>query len=174
MITWITDESSDSVVDFGLTPGYGSNAGSAAQVTAHIVHLTGLVPGAFYHFRVSSTDASGNKASSSDLAFTTKTDVSPIFKLSLPEHFQHKIPALIQWKVPEGFDPRRKAAFHFSKDGVKWSRIKKIKMEKQEFYWKPGKKRVTETGSIRMCAKPKKGKNIEPVCETQSDLAVLP
>ncbi|MGR9088522.1 MAG: malectin domain-containing carbohydrate-binding protein, partial [Gammaproteobacteria bacterium] len=62
-ITWTTDEASNSVVDYGTTTGYGSNASDAAQVTSHTVNLTGLSPNTLYHYRASSTDGSGNTAS---------------------------------------------------------------------------------------------------------------
>lgn len=98
---------------------------------------------------------------------------SPIFKLKVPKHFRHKTPSLIQWTVPAGFDPTRKASFYFSKNGVKWSLIKKTRLHKGLFYWKPGKKRITDTGLIRICAKPQKGKKIKPICEIVTDVTVL-
>ncbi|MGR9088794.1 MAG: fibronectin type III domain-containing protein, partial [Gammaproteobacteria bacterium] len=70
-ITWTTDEASNSVVDYGTTTSYGSTGSDAAQVTSHTVNLTGLSPNTLYHYRVSSTDGSGNTASSGDLTFTT-------------------------------------------------------------------------------------------------------
>ncbi|MGR9088537.1 MAG: Kelch repeat-containing protein, partial [Gammaproteobacteria bacterium] len=70
-ITWTTDEASNSVVDYGTTTGYGSTASDAAGVTSHTVTLTGLSPNTLYHYRASSTDGSGNTATSADFSFTT-------------------------------------------------------------------------------------------------------
>lgn len=78
LITWTTDESATSTVDYGLTTGYGSAASDAALVTSHGISLTGLSSGTLYHFRVSSTDASNNTAASGDFTFTTSTPVTPI------------------------------------------------------------------------------------------------
>ena len=70
-ITWDTDESASSAVDYGADSNYGSNAGSAALVTSHSVTLTNLAPGTDYHFLVSSTNVSYNTASGTDTTFTT-------------------------------------------------------------------------------------------------------
>jgi hypothetical protein len=45
-------------------------------VTTHSRTLTGLTPNTLYHYRINSTDASGNTAITADLTFTT-TVVSP-------------------------------------------------------------------------------------------------
>ncbi|MGR9087268.1 MAG: LamG-like jellyroll fold domain-containing protein, partial [Gammaproteobacteria bacterium] len=71
IVTWTTDEASDSVVDYGTTAAYGSTGGDPALVTSHSVTLTGLNSGTLYHFETRSTDADGNTASSGDLTFTT-------------------------------------------------------------------------------------------------------
>jgi regulation of enolase protein 1 (concanavalin A-like superfamily) len=70
-ISWTTDEASNSVVNYGLTSSYGSNSSNATLATAHSINLTGLSPSTTYHYRVNSTDASNNTASSGDLTFTT-------------------------------------------------------------------------------------------------------
>jgi hypothetical protein len=75
LITWTTDENSNSVVEYGLTTAYGSRAGdtaeSATYVTSHSVSLSGLAASTLYHFRVLSTDPSGNTAASVDNTFET-------------------------------------------------------------------------------------------------------
>jgi ribosomal protein S27E/chitodextrinase len=72
-ITWTTDEPSTSVVDYGTNGTlYGKKLTSQVHVLQHSVQLTGLLPGTLYHFRVYSTDPTGNAASpSSDMTFTT-------------------------------------------------------------------------------------------------------
>ncbi|MGR9087515.1 MAG: DUF1349 domain-containing protein, partial [Gammaproteobacteria bacterium] len=55
------------------TTAYGSTGSNPSPVTAHSVTLTGLNPNTLYHYRASSTDGSGNTASSGDMTFTTST-----------------------------------------------------------------------------------------------------
>ncbi len=71
VIYWFTDELSDSVVEYGLTSAYGSSTGSGAEATTHALLLANLMPGATYHFRVKSTDLSGNVSISEDQTFAT-------------------------------------------------------------------------------------------------------
>ncbi|MEM3738881.1 MAG: fibronectin type III domain-containing protein [Thermoplasmata archaeon] len=78
IITWITDEPSSSVVDYGTTTAYGKSATGAGNTTSHSVSLSGLTPGTLYHFMVKSTDAYGNAANSSDYTFTTLNDTTVI------------------------------------------------------------------------------------------------
>ena len=70
-ITWTTDEASNSVVEYGLTTSYGSSASNATNVTSHSIPLTGLSGNTLYHYRVKSTDAAGNTATSVDHSFQT-------------------------------------------------------------------------------------------------------
>lgn len=71
-ITWSTDESSDTQVDYGLTTSYGlSTTLNASGVTSHTATLSGLTAGTLYHYRVKSRDTAGNIALSSDQTVTT-------------------------------------------------------------------------------------------------------
>jgi hypothetical protein len=70
-ITWTTDELSNSVVEFGPTTSYGSTVSNANNVTSHSVPLSNLSANTLYHYRVSSTDAAGNTATSADHSFQT-------------------------------------------------------------------------------------------------------
>jgi hypothetical protein len=71
-ITWTTDETSDSQVEYGLTTAYGSSTTlNASLVTAHSAALSGLSGSTLYHYRVRSRDAAGNLAVSGDFTFTT-------------------------------------------------------------------------------------------------------
>jgi hypothetical protein len=70
-IVWTTDESSDSVVYYGLTTGYGNIESNPAMVTAHSVNLNGLIPNTPYHYKVESTDSSDNTGQSIDFIFST-------------------------------------------------------------------------------------------------------
>lgn len=70
-IVWTTDEAADSKVEYGLDTSYGSTVTDTAMVTSHSIGLTGLSASTTYHYRVSSTDAAGNTATSADYTFTT-------------------------------------------------------------------------------------------------------
>ncbi|MFA6338806.1 MAG: peptidoglycan-binding protein [Candidatus Paceibacterota bacterium] len=70
--TWTTDEVATSQVEYGLTNSYGlTSTLDSLLVTSHSVVLSGLTASTLYHFRVRSTDASGNLSVSSDQTFTT-------------------------------------------------------------------------------------------------------
>ncbi len=70
-ISWITDENSDSQVDYGTTTAYGSLVAAGSMLTSHNVSLVNLAPQTIYHYRVRSRDATGNTALSGDFTFTT-------------------------------------------------------------------------------------------------------
>jgi len=71
-ITWTTDQPSTSQVDYGTTTAYSnSTAVDSNSVTSHSETLSGLVASTLYHYRVHSTNASGNETISGDLTFTT-------------------------------------------------------------------------------------------------------
>src|SRR5205814_477907 len=72
-ITWTTDQPSDSQVEYGTTATYGSMAPlSSTLVTSHAQALTGLTTNTVYHYRVRSTNASGQLALSGDVTFQTQ------------------------------------------------------------------------------------------------------
>ena len=77
VVTWTTDEASDSIVQYGTTSGsYPLSKNSNNLVTSHSVTLTGLNDNTTYFFRVESTDSSGNGPTiSNELNFTT--DLTP-------------------------------------------------------------------------------------------------
>ncbi|MFC2075457.1 fibronectin type III domain-containing protein [candidate division KSB1 bacterium] len=74
-IFWLTDELSNSVVDYGLSTDYDQKKTVAKIGTTHEVRLTELIPDTTYHYRVSSADLTGNKVSTAgiDYTFTTLT-----------------------------------------------------------------------------------------------------
>ena len=72
LITWTTNESATSQVDYGTTIAYGSSTTlDATLLTSHGPALSGLSPSTVYHFRVRSSDGAGNGATSGDGTFTT-------------------------------------------------------------------------------------------------------
>lgn len=76
-ITWTTNESATSVVEYGTNVSYGSSVNDTALTTDHSVTLTGLAATMQYHFRVRSVDLAANSALSSDHTFTTVADNPP-------------------------------------------------------------------------------------------------
>lgn len=77
VITWTTNQTASSYVDFGQTSSYGSTAGSGTLVTSHSVSLTGLSASTTYHYRVRSANALGRQTTSSDRTFTTAAAPPP-------------------------------------------------------------------------------------------------
>ncbi len=71
-VSWTTNESSDSQVEYGLTSTYtASTTLDTNMVTSHSVNISGLATSTTYHFRVISKDASANRTNSTDYTFTT-------------------------------------------------------------------------------------------------------
>ncbi|OGZ34075.1 MAG: hypothetical protein A2Y98_03315 [Candidatus Portnoybacteria bacterium RBG_19FT_COMBO_36_7] len=78
VITWTTNEVSDSQIEYGTTASYGSQTSLAVSLaTYHSVTLSGLFASTLYHYRVKSRDAASNLAISLDFTFTTNSFVSP-------------------------------------------------------------------------------------------------
>jgi phosphodiesterase/alkaline phosphatase D-like protein len=66
-ITWLTNENSNSQVEYGPTTDYGLTTPLDTRLlTNHQAMLTNLVPNTRYHYRVRSRDAAGNLAVSGD------------------------------------------------------------------------------------------------------------
>ena len=74
IISWKTDEVSDTAVRYSTTSGtYGFNTGDATDVANHRITLTNLLPNTTYFYVVESIDRSGNgPAQSAENSFTTK------------------------------------------------------------------------------------------------------
>ncbi|PXF61817.1 MAG: hypothetical protein C4B59_02935 [Candidatus Methanogaster sp.] len=72
VITWDTDEMSDSLVKYGTESGnYPITTYNEINVTFHSINLAGLSPGTTYYYAVNSTDQSNNPAQSTEYNFTT-------------------------------------------------------------------------------------------------------
>jgi len=104
VIEWQTDEPSNSLVEYGLTTSYGSQATLADYVTNHGVTLTGLTAGTDYHFRVGSTDAAGNGPTySTDCTFKTETTDDQPPQITSPPTVTNITDktAVIEWQTDE-------------------------------------------------------------------------
>src|SRR5207237_6627538 len=74
-VIWTTNEPSDTQVDYGPTPAYGSSTSlQPGLVSAHVQTLSGLAAGTLYYARVRSRDFAGNLAVSSSTTFRTAAD----------------------------------------------------------------------------------------------------
>ena len=77
VITWTTDEISDSLVKYGTAAGtYTLTASDPADVMSHSISLTGLSAGTIYYYVVNSTDPGGNSAESAEYSFTTTETIN--------------------------------------------------------------------------------------------------
>lgn len=77
-VSWQTDEASDSYVEYWTYGSSMQRMGTGAMTTSHLVNLTGLQAGATYYYRVTSTDAAGNRAQSADMTFRVQSaDTTP-------------------------------------------------------------------------------------------------
>ena len=85
-VTWDTDESSDSQVEYCLT---GSRCGTntslnANKVTSHSVNLSGLTPDTYYYIWAKSRDISGNLGILGYYLFRTLTIAPPVTPTPTP------------------------------------------------------------------------------------------
>jgi hypothetical protein len=71
VITWETDEESDSLINYGLNKNYGVYREPRFDKTSHTIVLDDLQPGKTYYFRITSSDENGNQGISSDYSFVT-------------------------------------------------------------------------------------------------------
>lgn len=71
-ISWITNEASDTFVEYGTTPSYGLTASNVSMVLSHSIVLQNLTPNQQYFYRVGSKDAAGNQSWSAQRVFVTQ------------------------------------------------------------------------------------------------------
>ncbi len=104
-VSWDTDQPASGQVQYGTTTAYaGSTTLNPTLATGHAQQLSGLVAGTLYHYRVLSTNASGNQAVSGDSTFTTSAVapvVSDISVLSITSSG-----AIVSWTTDQSADGR--------------------------------------------------------------------
>lgn len=84
VVTWTTNEASNSQVEYGTTTSYGSTTTlDTLRVTSHSATIAGLTGDTIYHYRVLSIDSHGNTATGSDNVFTTDANLSSILGAKL-------------------------------------------------------------------------------------------
>jgi phosphodiesterase/alkaline phosphatase D-like protein len=89
VIAWTTDEPSTGLVSYrdeAEMPGEEQEATTAGMAQAHRIRLSGLAPGATYFFRVSATDAAGNRSAvrSGTFVCPAEKDLAPPVFVSGP------------------------------------------------------------------------------------------
>ncbi|MBI5405761.1 peptidoglycan-binding protein [Candidatus Kaiserbacteria bacterium] len=78
-VSWTTDEVATGYLQYGVTLSYGSQTPLEGAFTlTHGTSLASLTAGTTYHYRVVSSDASGNTAMSPDNTFTTDAPVAVV------------------------------------------------------------------------------------------------
>jgi hypothetical protein len=77
VVTWETSELSSSTLRYGTTTDYLLSSSTDTMIASHTISIKNLVVGTTYHFRVESTDAYGNTATSSDLTFSILDNSAP-------------------------------------------------------------------------------------------------
>jgi hypothetical protein len=107
VVTWTTNESATSQVEYGLTTSYGSSTAlNSSLATSHGESLSGLAAGTLYHYRVKSADASANMATGTDRTFTTApsgtTDTTAPAITAVAASGITSNSAVITWTTDEG------------------------------------------------------------------------
>lgn len=77
-VSWTTDESANSFVEYGVTSAYGDTYGQYDSVTSHSVNLKNLLSETPYNLRALSADSAGNLSRSANLTFTTPSIISDL------------------------------------------------------------------------------------------------
>ena len=71
VISWQTNKSSLSWINYGTSTSYGLTSKTLVYVSSHSIKLTGLSASTVYHYQVKSQDVYGNVGSYTDKTFTT-------------------------------------------------------------------------------------------------------
>ncbi|MBI3812622.1 MAG: hypothetical protein HY283_10560 [Nitrospirae bacterium] len=104
VITWTTNETANSQVEYGTTTAYGSlTTLDSALVTNHSATLNGLTASITYHYHVKSADAAGNLAVSNDNTFITSAppDTTPPLLSGITVSSVTNTGAVVTWTTNE-------------------------------------------------------------------------
>ena len=119
-ITWTTDESATSTVNYGLTTSYGSASSSNTGTTNHSIQLTGLTQSTTYNFQISVWDTSSNLATSSNLTFTTTAATPPGQPTSVTV-YPYDNRAHLRWTASTGTVTDYKIEYKLSSEPTTWT-----------------------------------------------------
>jgi peroxiredoxin len=75
-ISWNTNITATSVVNYGTDSGYGSTESSTGEVTSHSITLTGLSLNTTYHYQLAGTAFGGGYGYTFDNTFSTSTSTA--------------------------------------------------------------------------------------------------
>src|SRR5205085_10804748 len=107
-ISWTTNESSDSQVEYGTTTAYRrSSPTRRSSDPSHSLALSGLSASTTYNYRVKSRDAAGNLATSGNFTFITAApppDTTPPTITSVTASNITSSGATITWTTNEASD----------------------------------------------------------------------
>ena len=79
VITWTTDRTATSKIQYGLTTSYGDEVSSVLYTTSHSLSLIGLSASTTYHYKIYAIDKSNVTGYYSDKNFTTlKGETEPV------------------------------------------------------------------------------------------------
>jgi len=106
IVEWVTDETGNSIVEYGEDQSYGTEIVYIEATVNHTAFLSNLNPNTVYHFRVGSEDIAKNGPTySSDVAFVTKPDVAdtepPIITAGPEVSYLDESLAIITWETDE-------------------------------------------------------------------------
>ena len=110
-ISFNTDESAISQINYGKTTDYGESTGGTywkTFKTSHSIKLTGLAIGTDYHFRIVAVDKMGNVATGEDQTFKTKffsENLADLAKIDNIEQFQKEVESTIESILPSLVPP---------------------------------------------------------------------
>jgi len=109
LVEWVTDETGNSIVEYGETQGYGRAITYPQATINHTAFLSNLSPNTTYHFRVGSEDIAKNGPTySGDVTFTTSADVSdtepPVITAAPEIAYADESRAVITWETDEPAD----------------------------------------------------------------------
>lgn len=77
VVSWTTDVKTDATINYGLDSSFGIIRDPAIDALNHSLTIPDLSGGTTYHFRVTSTDASGNTSATGGFVFTTAGKQTP-------------------------------------------------------------------------------------------------
>jgi len=118
MVTWVTDQASDSEVSYGTSlSSMNLSANNATLVNQHSVALVNLLPGQTYYVKVTSVNANGTSVNSYIDSFTNSSAVSfktlsnpvtkaPIFQTPPDIGYATSNAAVIQWNTDTSSDTK--------------------------------------------------------------------
>ncbi len=108
VVAWTTDESATSCAEYGASTSYGNIECKLDYELAHSVTIRALIANTAYHYRVRSTDASGNESQGDDYTFTTSSSTDDVTPPSVTGDGPIVIPvdtyATISWVTNEEAD----------------------------------------------------------------------